>query len=49
MPPNPVVENELRKREIYELLTLAVNFGFYDLIHEIDRAIMEEFQEIEVD
>jgi hypothetical protein len=27
----------------------AGTFGFYDLIIEIDRAIMEEFGEIEVD
>ena len=46
---DPAVENNLRKREIYDLLDHAVNFGFYDLIKEIDRAILEEFGEIEVD
>ena len=48
-PMDPAVENNLRKREIYDLLDHAVNFGFYDLIKEIDRAILEEFGEIEVD
>jgi hypothetical protein len=46
---DPAFENNLREREIYDLLHHAVNFGFYDLIIEIDRAIMEEFGEIEVD
>ena len=46
---DPAFENNLRKREIYDLLDHAVNFGFYDLIKEIDRAILEEFGEIEVD
>ena len=27
----------------------AVNFGFYDLIKEIDRAVMEEFGDTQVD
>ena len=46
---DPAVENELRKREIYDLLNHAVNFGFYNLLKEINRAIMEEFGEIEVE
>ena len=46
---DPAVENDLRKRQIYDLLDHAGTFGFYDLIIEIDRAIMEEFGEIEVD
>ena len=46
---DPAVENNLRKREIYDLMDHAVNFGFYDLIKEIDRAIMEEFWDTQVD
>ena len=46
---DPAVENDLRKRQIYDLLDHTGTFGFYDLIIEINRAIMEEFGEIEVD
>ena len=46
---DPAVENDLRKRQIYDLLDHAGTFGFYNLLKEIDRAIMEEFGEIEVD
>jgi len=46
---DPAVENDLRKRQIYDLLDHAGFFGFYNLLKEIDRAIMEEFGEIEVD
>ena len=46
---DPAVENDLRKREIYDLLDHAVNFRFYDLTKEIDRAIMEEFGDTQVD
>ena len=46
---DPAVENNLREREIYDLLDHAVNFGFYYLIKEIDRAIMEEFGDTQVD
>ena len=35
---DPAVENDVQKREIYDLLDHAVNFGFYNLINEIDRA-----------
>ena len=45
---DPAVENDLRKRQIYDLLDHALTFGFYDLIIEIDRAIMDEFGGIEV-
>jgi hypothetical protein len=38
---DPAVE---AKREIYDLLDHAVKFGFYNLIKELDRAIMEDTQ-----